>query len=87
MTTASAGATELVENPLPEMVQFLLVLKFKPPPAAFPPEKIQVGEEGVSEMGSAVREAQACGARVLLGDRDFEVCRRRFSQQAVQVGW
>lgn len=28
----------------------------------------------MSEMESAVREAQACGARVCLGDRDFEVC-------------
>lgn len=30
-------------------------------------------EEEVSEMEVAVLEAQACGAWVLLGDRDFEV--------------
>lgn len=27
----------------------------------------------MSEISVAVREAQACGARVLLGDRDYEV--------------
>ncbi|CAM9196457.1 unnamed protein product [Scytosiphon promiscuus] len=29
-------------------------------------------EDDLGEMEAAVREAQACGARVLLGDRDFE---------------
>eukprot|EP00903_Cladosiphon_okamuranus_P013455 g12531.t1 len=37
-------------------------------------------EEDVSEMGSAVREAQACGARVCLGDRDFEETKQRLVQ-------
>ncbi|CAM9288705.1 unnamed protein product [Ectocarpus sp. 12 AP-2014] len=33
--------------------------------------------EGVSEIWTAGREAQACGARVLLGDRSNEVSKRR----------
>ncbi|CAN0335777.1 unnamed protein product [Pylaiella littoralis] len=41
--------------------------------------------EDISEMGSAVLAAQACGAQVLLGDRDFEVRQPRISQQPVQV--
>ncbi|CAM9111655.1 unnamed protein product [Ectocarpus sp. 13 AM-2016] len=34
-------------------------------------------EEEVSEMEVAVLEAQACGAQILLGDRDFEETKRR----------
>ncbi|CAM9423791.1 unnamed protein product [Ectocarpus fasciculatus] len=38
---------------------------------------IDIFEEEVSEMEVAVLEAQACGARILLGDRDFEETKRR----------
>lgn len=35
--------------------------------------KYEVSEGNTCEFNTAAREAVACGARVLLGDRDFEV--------------
>lgn len=57
----------------------------RPALAKFPPDVLHSEGEDISEMGSAVLAAQACGAQVLLGDRDFEVRQPRISQQPVQV--